>query len=324
MIQAFRAIGLLVGLIGMICAAPAFGADAIKITKADNHLDVTIGGEAFTSYWFGKRSDRPYVRPFFDPVLAAGEVPVTSDQYARKLKDPKNKKIDHPHHTGLWVAQGDVNGADSWSLDKGADQPKQRHLGFSNIGPDSFTEELEWEGKDHQPILKETRTIRFRTWPDGCRGIDMTSAFTPIGGPVTFGDTKEAGICAVRMAPQISQKPQITNSVGQTTEKTAWGKPADWCDESGMIDGKPFGVAILDYPTNPRHPATWHVRNYGLMSSNIFGLHDFDPKKNPPHTGDFKMEPGKTVTFRHLVVIHSGPARDAHLDEKYKEFAAGK
>jgi len=84
---------------------------------------------------------------------------------------------------------------------------------------------------------------------------------------------------------------------GQTGEKETWGKPAKWCDESGMIDGKPYGVAILDHPNNPRHPSTWHVRAYGLIAANIFGLHDFD-KTKPKGSGDFVMEAGKTVTFQ--------------------------
>ncbi len=103
-------------------------------------------------------------------------------------------------------------------------------------------------------------------------------------------------------------------------EKATWGQRADWCDESGHIDGKPFGVAVFDYPANPRHPAYWHVRAYGLLAANIFGLHDYD-KKNPKGTGDLTIEKGKTVTFRHRAVIHAGMAADAKLDEKYKEFA---
>jgi hypothetical protein len=296
----------------------ARAADEIKITQADNHLDVTIGGKPFTTYWFGPRDDRPYVRPFFYPVLAVGQVPITSDQYAYKKEHPK---ADHPHHISLWVGQGDVNGADQWAYaKKEEDSPKQRNLGIKIEG-DGFVQNLEWEGKDHKPILKEVRTVRFLDLGNGARGIDFTSAFTPIDSKVTFGDTKESGLVAVRMCHDISDhNPQLTNATGETGEKTIWGKPANWADESGFIDGKPYGVAILDSPQNPRHPARWHIRDYGLMSSNIFGLHDFD-RKNPAHAGDFTIEPGKTVTWKHRVVIHPGLAKDAKLDEQYNAFA---
>jgi len=171
-------------------------------------------------------------------------------------------------------------------------------------------------------VLKETRTVRFFTFDDGQRGIDFTLAFTPAGNDrVTFGDTKEAGLCAVRVAKSISDKPMLTNSRGQTGEKQVWGKPAEWCDLSGMVNGTPHGVAVLDHPKNPRHPATWHAREYGLLAANIFGLHDYD-KNVKKGTGDFTLEPGKTVTFRYRVIVHTGDAKAAKLDEKFRDFAA--
>jgi hypothetical protein len=300
----------------------------IKITQADTHLDVALGGEPFTSYWFGKREDRIYVRPFFDPVLAAGSVDVTSDQYALKQKDPANSKIDHPHHQSLWVSHGDVNGVDHWTLgkdNKGEKSARQRHVKFDAIEGDHFVEQLVWEDNDGKPLLNEVRTVAFAVYADGSRAIDITSAFTPADGAVTFRDTKEAGLMAVRMATQISEDPTITQSTGKGGEKMAgekatWGQRADWCDESGKIDGKPFGVAVFDYPANPRHPAYWHVRAYGLLAANIFGLSEYD-KKNPKGTGNLTIDQGKTVTFRHRAVIHAGMAADAKLEEKYKEFA---
>jgi hypothetical protein len=299
----------------------------IKITQADNHLDVTVGGQPFTSYWFGKREDRIYVRPFFYPVLAQGGVEVTSDQYALAQKNPK-AKIDHPHHQSLWVSHSDVNGVDHWSLgkdNKGEKSAKQRHIKFDSIGADSFVESLIWDDNDAKPMLLETRAVKFVVYPDGSRAVDITSTFTPAAGDVTFGDVKDAGFMAVRMATAISADPTITQSTGKGGEKMAgekatWGKRADWCDESGNIDGKPFGIAIFDAPSNPRHPANWHVRAYGLMSSNIFGQSDFD-KSKPKGSGKFLLEKGKSVTFHHRAVIHTGMAADAKLDEKYKEFA---
>ena len=306
-------------------AAP--DAPAIKITQADTHLDVTIGGKPFTSYWFGKRDDRIYVRPFFFPVYAPGDVEVTADQYSLKARVPKT---DHPHHQSLYVAHGDVNGADHWSLGKdgkGTGQPKQNHIKFDSVGSDRFVEELVWDDKEAKPMLNEVRTVHFVVYSDGTRAVDIKSAFTPADGPVTFHDTKEAGLMSVRMATEMKGHPTITQSTGaggegMAGEKLTWGKAADWCDESGLIGGKPFGVAIFDAPSNPGHPAHWHVRAYGLMSANIWGLSEFD-KKNPKGAGDETIEKGKTVTFHYRAVIHAGMAADAKLAEKYKELCGG-
>ena len=48
---------------------------AVTIKEESNHLSVSIEGKPFTDYWFGKREDRPYARPFFVPVLAPDGTP---------------------------------------------------------------------------------------------------------------------------------------------------------------------------------------------------------------------------------------------------------
>ncbi len=311
----------LASLLALVAPA-AFGGD-VKLTQHDNRVSVNIDGKPFTDYIFGSTKEQPTVRPYLYPVLAADGTPVTFDQ---SLADKSDKKhSDHPHHRSLWVGHGDVNGADHWTLKEGEKQPKQRHLGFDKVEGHTILERLAWEGKDGNPVLNELRTIEFLQFPDGNRGIAFILAFTPVGGDVTLGDTKEAGLCSVRLAHSISDHPTITLATGATAtnekeEKAVWGKAADWCDESGEINGKPYGVAVLDDIDNPRHPSTWHVRAYGLLAANIFGLSDFD-KKNPKHSGDFKIEAGKTVTFRYEVVVHEGDAKSANLEAKYKVYS---
>ncbi len=287
----------------------------VKLAEEANHVHVEIDGKPFTDYWFGPRDDRDFTRPFFLPVLAADGTPVTSDQYSLP-------RSDHPHHQSMWVAEQDVNGVDHWSL-MGKPRPaKQKHLKFEKLEGDTFVEKLDWEDKDPaKTLLHETRTMRFIAFPNGSRGVDWTVALTAGDAAVILGDRKDAGLCSVRVATDIARTETITNSRGDTGEPACWGKPADWCDISGMVNGKPYGIAIFDSPANPRHPTTWHVRQYGLMTANPFGYHDFDPKLDK-HAGDFTIEAGKTATFHYFVVVHQGTAADAKLDEKYKQFAA--
>jgi hypothetical protein len=289
----------------------AFAQDSrVQLVQSDNHISVSIDGKPFTDYWYGKRDDRPYARPFFFPVLAADGTPVTADHYGQK---------EHPHHNSLWVGHGEVNGADHWALN-GDKTPQHRHLKFEQVTGDTIVEDLTWESKTFQPMLNERRTMKFVTFPDHSRGIDFTLEFTPVKEDVTFQDTKEAGLVAIRVNDQIPKnKATVTNSTGATGEKNIWGKPADWADISGTINGKPYGVAAFDSPQNPLHPQQWHIREYGLMGANPFGLNAYD-KKVPKHTGDFKMPAGKTTTFHYLVVIHEGDAKAAKLGEKYKEW----
>lgn len=291
-------------------AEPAGGQVAMKQTEAA--VEVTIGGKPFTTYRFAAASDDDkFVRPYLYPVLAADGTELTSDQV--------RSGGDHPHHRSLYIAHGDVNGADHWSLMLGDKQPRQRHLGFDRVEGDTIIQRLAWEGTDGKPVLNETRTLRFFELEDGARGVDLTVALAPAGdAAVTLGDTKEAGLCAVRVATPISDTATITTAAGLSGE-AAWGKAAAWCDTSGTVDGKPFGVAILDHPANPGHPTRWHVRPYGLMTANPFGLSDFD--KAPKGTGAMKLEPGTTTPFRYRVLFHTGDAKAAKVAEKFEAFA---
>ncbi|HYE21710.1 MAG TPA: PmoA family protein, partial [Tepidisphaeraceae bacterium] len=244
---------------------------------------------------------------------------ITSDQI-------KTNPKEHPHHRSFWVSHGEVNGVNHWAHNDG----KQKHLGFDKVEGDTIVQRLEWSGKlgAGPALLNETRTLRFFALEDGTRGIDLTVTLVPAGNePVTLGDTKEAGLCSVRVHAEIgngekdkakARKGTLTLSTGATGEKNVWGKPAAWCDESGTINGMAYGVAIFDHPSNARHPTCWHSREYGLHAANPFGLHDFDKAKNPKGTGDFKIEPGKPATFKYRVLFHTGDAASAKLDERYK------
>ena len=302
----------------MVAVFPLFGfADGgVKLIPGETEVKVEIGGKPFTDYRFAADERPPFVRPFFYPVLSADGTEVTSDQIRTNPKE-------HPHHRSIWVGHGAVNGVDHWTVEQKQQAPKQRHIKFDKVAGDTIVEELVWDDLAGGPLLNEMRTIRFVPYPDGCRGLDVTVAVTAAGDEVTLGDTKEAGLISVRVAKGISAKPTLINSTGASGEKQVWGKPADWVDESGMIDGKAYGIAIFDHPSNPRHPTPWHAREYGLLSANEFGLHAFD-KKEAAGAGDFKIEKGKTAVFRYLVIIHDGDAAAAGLPEKYQAFATTK
>lgn len=87
---------------------------------------------------------------------------------------------------------------------------------------------------------------------------------------IEFGETKEAGILAVRVAPSMngSRGGLISNSEGGVGEGDCWGRKASWCDYSGEVDGEMMGIAILDHPDNPNFPTRWHVRDYDLFATN--------------------------------------------------------
>jgi hypothetical protein len=115
---------------------------------------------------------------------------------------------------------------------------------------------------------------------------------------------------------------KMTDSEGRAGEKQIWGKRANWVDYSGPVEGREVGVAIFDHPSNPKHPAYWHARGYGLFAVNAFGERDFynDPKRD----GSLTIAPGGGLMFRYRVLIHEGDVSAARIAEAYAQYAAGK
>lgn len=302
-----------VGLRHTVALAEA--APEVKLFQQEKVISVEIGGRPFTTYHFADDFVHPYVRPFLWPVRASDGTEITIDQ----AQHPPL----HAHQRSIWIGHRNVNSADHWKFEVKPVQPKQRHVRFNKVAGDTIEEELIWEDKEGKPMLGEVRTLRFIGYPDNHQGIDFTLRFTPVHDDVTFFDGKDAGLCPIRLAPSITHDPQLVNSAGGKGEKECDMKPAEWCDESGQIDGKTYGVAILDYPENPRHPPLWHARRGARLSTDIFGLHSSNKDKYPPHAGDFTIKTGETVTFRYRMVIHTGDVTGADIPQKYKDYVAG-
>jgi hypothetical protein len=98
----------------------------------------------------------------------------------------------------------------------------------------------------------------------------------------------------------------------------AWGKPAEWVDYVGKVEGRTVGVAIFDHPSSFRHPTTWHVRDYGLFAANPFGLRDFTGKKDVD--GSYRLDPGQSMSFFYRVFLHPGDTGEARVKAAYEAF----
>jgi hypothetical protein len=111
----------------------------------------------------------------------------------------------------------------------------------------------------------------------------------------------------------------IVNSEGLRDSAT-WGKRAGWVDYYGTVEGGVVGVAILEHPSSFRHPTYWHVRDYGLFCANPFGIHDFEPER-PATAGVYTLPVGQELTLRYRLLFHAGTASDAHVADRWGEYA---
>ncbi len=284
----------------------------------DARVDVQIAGKLFTSYHYG----RNWVRPFLYPVIGPYDTQVTRNWPI--VEGVPGEHTDHVHHKSIWVAYGECNRVDNWSEDP--NHGWQRHKSFSNLtsGPvfGQITAKIDWCAFSDRKQFEETRVMRFFALPGGDRLFDLDVTFRMTQGQVTFRDTKEGGLVSVRVASSMDVRNggKIENGYGGIDEDETWGKPAPWCDYSGMVNGKHVGIAAMDYETNPRYPTGWHVRNYGLMTANCFAWSHYRPEAKV--RGDMVFRKGSSTTWRYRLVIHKGDAKTGKVGAHFHNYVA--
>lgn len=305
----------------------------VEFKTSSDRIDVVVDGKPFTTLFYGAETTKPYLHPL---RTATGKI--VTRGYPMEAIDGESK--DHPHHRGLWFTHGEVNGIDFWANEKsqrpvpGADkkkgpEPQEKGLvvvrkvadvkGGKKSG--SLHMLFEWQDLAGKTLLKENRVMTF--YPGASdRVMDFDITLTAAE-KVTFNDTKE-GTFAVRLATELEEKHsgKMRSASGAIGEKNVWGKRSPWVDYAGTLGGEAVGIAILDHPTNPRHPTYWHSRSYGLFAANIFGVHDFENDKQK--NGALELAQGQTLRFRYRVIIHPGDSDVAGITEKFKKYSAMK
>src|SRR2546423_7024270 len=122
---------------------------AVTLTPNESarRVDVSIGGQPFTSYIWPDRVKKPVL----DPIRGAKGTFVTRGW---PLDPRPGERVDHPHHVGLWFNYESVNGVDFWNNSdalKPADAAKMgtilhRTIVSSKGGADrgELTTEMDW------------------------------------------------------------------------------------------------------------------------------------------------------------------------------------
>lgn len=300
-----------------------FDSKIFSLIKGESHFDLrnvpleVDGNDAQTSFLLGSQTvmscqhSKELSKPFVFPLNGPKGTPLTW-----------NGPPDHIHHRSVWTAHGMVNGENLWSEEPG--HGTMSTFNISRRGGYVFSEirlQLIWQSVFGKKLIDEERTIRLWNIPDKQWLIDYASFFTASYGDVLFGDTKEAGTISIRVreSMEVENGGKIENSWGGINEAETWGRKANWCDYSGPVDGIWQGVAIFDDQSNPRHPSYWHVRDYGLMTANVFGATEF--KGRVDERGGLLIKNGDKLSFRYRIYVHNGNAYDGGVSEKYLDYA---
>ena len=310
------------------------GAAQVKITPGPEKVAIEINGKPFSDFYVaGATVSKPYLWP----LRAATGTYVTRMWPMEKVaeefdgdayKGAKNKRPDHQHQRGLWFAHDNVNHLDFWNNEFSYTTKNRGKIALKKIdkvkngkNEGSIAATFEWQDIDgkNPPILREDRVMTFYADKDD-RRMDLDITLTALNGPVTFGDGKD-GALGIRIRPVLQEDMgtgHITNADGLVGEKELWGKPSNWCDYSGEINGEKVGIAILDNPANPRHPVRWHARGYGLFAANPFGLSVFTGDKS--QNGATTIEQGKSLRYRYRIIIHPGDVKSADIAADWAKY----
>jgi len=292
----------------------------VEISSLPGQVAVVIDGKPFTTLHLAPGGNKPYLHPLSTAagVIVTRQFPM--GRFAGEIED-------HPHHRGMFFAHGNINGYDFWATEPGSGKQNAGRMVTRKVdtrnGPTSGTITAVFDGLDPKgkTIMTETRTFTFHSDPV-LRVIDFQIEISPHE-TLKFGDTKE-GTFGIRLATSMQEDKfggRMIISEGRETEKQVWGRRSPWLDYVGQVGGETVGVAVLDHPSNPRHPTYWHTRAYGLLAANIFGVRDFE--SDPTKDGSLTINPGQTLRFRYRVVIHPGDTRSADIAGLFAKYAAG-
>jgi len=309
-------------------------------------VDVLADGELFTAYIYPDT----IMKPVLYPVITAGGQRVTR---GFPLECVAGERVDHPHHVGIWLNYGNVNGLDFWnhSEDIPANQKHKfgtiRHRDIVDLREEDSTALLtvtaDWLRPDGSPMLVERTDFRFSA-SDTDRIIDRTTTLTALDEDVVFKDDKE-GMIAIRVARGLehpASEPEIfTDSEGRPTTVPAlnndgvtgryyssegsegddvWGTRGRWMTLAGRVGEEEVSVILIDHPINPGYPTYWHARGYGLFAANPLGQAALSAGKD---VLNFSLKQGASVTFQYRFVIHSGGRpSNAEIASRYAAFGS--
>lgn len=316
----------------------------LQVDEAEQKVDVLIDGRLFTSYIYPDNIKKPVLWPVKSP---AGNMLTRSYPLINKEGD----RTDHPHHVGVWLNYGDVNGLDFWNNSEAI--PPEKRDGYGTIyhrtvdkaesgkGTALLVTSADWKAPDNTTILEEHTRFRF-TAADNMRIIDRTTTLQAMIDEVVFRDNKE-GMFAIRVARElelpIEGSAQLMDSHGVATNvdkmdnslvtgnyrsadgvegKEVWGTRCRWMKLSGEIKGEEVSIVIIDHPSNVGYPTHWHARDYGLFAANTLGQKIFSDGKLELN---FSLKKGESVTFKYRLVVADGDLSDRQINQLADEFA---
>jgi hypothetical protein len=298
---------------------------AMKVYPGAERIAIIVDGEPFTEFIVAGEG---VTKPYLHPLRARSGTYITRMWPMENVAEEAGiLKPEHPHQRGLWFAHAKVNGIDFWNNEASYTTPNRGKIVLDELNEvsggkqrGSIAATFDWTDLAGRKLLMESRRMTFYAGSK-LRIVDLDITLTAAAEAVTFGDAKD-GVLGIRLRPALQEaggSGHIVNADGLAGERQLWGKPSNWCDYSGVVNGEKVGIAILDYPGNPHHPVRWHARGYGLFAANPFALGAFSGDRTKD--GSLTIAPGQSARFRYRVIVHEGDVTDAGIAAEWAKYA---
>lgn len=231
---------------------------------------------------------------------------------------------DHRWHRGLWFSWKYINGVNYWEED-----PRNgRSAGWTETlrtevepRPDHtarLLQELQYRPDRGDPVLREERTIDV-TAPeaDGSYALEWVSRFvairdvvldrTPLpdepNGQVYGG---YAGL-SVRLVQSLEDVVVMTTDERATFKDDRFRGRSPGMDYSGVLEGRPMGIAIVAHPANLNAPSPWYAINGPVMRFFSPAVICYGPQE---------LKSGEELTLRYRVIVHPGRWSSQRLERE--------
>jgi len=278
-----------------------------------NAISIQQEGRELTRFHADNAAQR---RTFWYPIRMR-----LSDASLTRMGHPHDP-VGHSHHNSVWITHHDVDGVDFWGdHGKGKGQihfKETRRLWDGDNRAGAETIHI-WsaDGVPDGMMLVETRRwewVYLGVADGGILSIEIELAPPASREKTTLGDTP-FGLIGVRMAKTIGVHDgggRILNSEGAVNEKAIFRKPARWVDYSGRVDRglRSGGITLMDHPSNPNHPAPFHVRDDGWMGACLSFEKPIEVTREKP------------LKVRYGLWVHEGVADQEEAEAVWKKFAA--
>ncbi|MGE3311018.1 MAG: DUF6807 family protein [Limisphaerales bacterium] len=269
--------------------------DGFRFAERPDRLVIAHTGRPVAEFVF---RDPTILRPYFANVHAPDGRKATRNHPPVAEVDA----IDHATmHPGIWLAFGDLGGQDFWR-----NKARIEHIRFierPTVKGDrlTFATENRLLTTDGAPLCSLTNRFGVVALTNAWLLV-WDATFRSDDRDFTFGDQEEMGFGA-RVATGITEKNGgvITSSAGLRTAKATWGQPADWCDYSGVVDGRELGITLMADLANFRR-SWWHNRDYGVFVANPFGREAMKQGLKSAVT----VRRGENFRLRFAAAVHQG------------------